>query len=158
MLHLIPAPLHRLALRVGSRLMRHWRRIVRPQLVGASVIVQDPDGPILMVRHSYGEEAWLFPGGGCKRGEAPADCARREIREELGCAIESLELIGRLDETISGAPHAAFVFHARLAGPVRPDGREILEARYFPLDALPEPLGPAVVRRIALLQGYSSDS
>lgn len=35
-----------------------------------------------------GEWAWGPPGGGCLRGEAPAECARRELEEETGITAE----------------------------------------------------------------------
>ncbi len=34
---------------------------------------------------------WEFPGGKCRPGEAPADCAVRETREETGLEIAVLE-------------------------------------------------------------------
>lgn len=150
MLYLIPRPLHRLALRVAHR-GRHWLRLVlKPHLHGVSVLAFDGEGRLLLVRHSYGPDAWAVPGGGCKRSEAPDVTARRELMEELGVEIARLILVAAIEETISGSPHTAHIFEARLSGEVRPDRREILEARYFALDQLPDGMSRFTRHRIAL--------
>ena len=73
MLHLIPSPLHRAALKLAHRLRHHWRKVRRTTPDGVSVIAHDLEGQILLVRHSYGPDGWYFPGGGIARGEAPED-------------------------------------------------------------------------------------
>lgn len=148
MLHLIPVPLHRLALRVAHRLRGQVRRWLKPNLSGVSLIAVDEEGRMLLVRRSYGSGAWSLPGGGLKRGEAPEACMRRETREELGCELFALEPLAPFRENLSGAPHVAYLFVGQLAGHPRPDGREILEARFFALDALPVPMGRVAMRRI----------
>jgi 8-oxo-dGTP pyrophosphatase MutT (NUDIX family) len=149
MLHLIPRPLHRALLRVAHRLRQRWRSVFKLPIEGVSVLVSDLDGRLLMVRHSYGSGAWLLPGGGMKRGESPEDAARREIAEELGCRIESVRVIETIAEVISGAPHTAHLVAARTLDRPRPDGREVIEARFFPSHSLPEPQTPLTRTRIA---------
>ncbi|WP_156840346.1 NUDIX hydrolase [Novosphingobium aquimarinum] len=156
MFHLIPAPLHRLALRLGYRLIWNWLRIRKPARRGASVIVERADGKILFVRHSYGSRAWCFPGGGHKRGEEPEHCARREMREELGRGIAKIELVGLIEETINGSPHASSVFAASLDGEPEPDGREIIETRFFDPAAPPDELPYPAQQRLALWRAYRS--
>lgn len=90
MLHLIPRPLHRVALHLAYHLRHHARLILKPQLRGVSVIVADSEGRVLLVRHSYGPEGWSLPGGGCARGEDAEAAARRELREELGIEPDRL--------------------------------------------------------------------
>lgn len=140
MLHLIPAPLHRLILRVGHRTRIWWRRRFRRPSAGVSFIGLDDEQRVLLVRHAYGSGRWCLPGGGLGRHEDPADCARREMREELGCAIDQLRLVAAFDETMFGAPHQAYVFTGRFVGEPRPDGREVVETRWFALDSLPPDL------------------
>ena len=131
MLHLIPAPLHRLGLRVAHRLRRYFRKIIKPDLSGVAVLLRDDQGRVLLVRHSYGPKDWAMPGGGLGRGEDPADCARREMREELNCELEALELLASFDEHLSGAQHTGYIYTALVRDEVRIDGREIVEARWF---------------------------
>ncbi|MEL7730517.1 NUDIX domain-containing protein [Citromicrobium bathyomarinum] len=151
MRHLLPKPAERLALRIAHRLRHYWRRIARPQLRGVSVLLRDGQGRVLMVRHAYGPPQWSPPGGGIARGEPPEDAARREMEEELGLRIERLVLLGTLSETISGAPHTAYLFTAQIDALPRPDGREVVEARFFALDGLPPEMSALTRRRLAIL-------
>jgi len=137
MFRLIPAPLHRQALRVGHRLRKQWRQHTGLRSAGVSVIGLDDAGRVFLVRHSYGSGRWTLPGGGIGRGEDPAACARREMREELGCELELVELALEFDEILFGAPHRAFVFTVRFAGEPLADGREVIETGWFARDALP---------------------
>lgn len=102
-----------------------------------------------MVRHSYGPPTWALPGGGIDRKEAPIDCAKRELHEELGVHGCELQFVGTLEETLSGAPHSAFIFQGRCPVAPKPDRREILEAQFFPVHSLPHPLSDATRRRLA---------
>ncbi|WP_369025950.1 NUDIX domain-containing protein [Qipengyuania sp. RANM35] len=156
MLHLIPKPLHRLALTVGHRLRHHWRKATGVTGEGVSVIGRDFDGQILLVRHSYGPQGWYFPGGGIGRKETPEDAARRELREEANCPIEGLKLVGIIEEELSGAPHRAHIFEGVVNTMPKADGREIVEARFFPTHSLPEPLSPRTKARLQLWQARKS--
>lgn len=136
--------IHALLLRGFRRLPRGVRRaIVRtvaPSFsVGAMCVIESADGALLLVRQSY-RDHWGCPGGLLRRGETPADGARRETQEEVGVAID-----------IDGEPRVMIdvaarridvVFRCRLQEPataeIRPTSAEIVEARWFPLDNLPE--------------------
>jgi len=153
MLHLIPAPLHRVALRWAHRLRHRWRKFSRTPLAGVSVLVTDLEGRLLLVRHSYGSDSWALPGGGIGRSEQPEDAARREVREEVGCALEQVRVLEKLEETISGSPHIAWLVAGVTRDHPRPDRREILEARFFPTHSLPEPMTGLTRARIAAWRG-----
>ena len=85
--------------------------------------------------------------------EDPCDAARREIAEEVGCALEGVRVLERVEETISGSPHTAWLVAARTRDRPRPDKREIVEARFFPTHSLPEPLTRLTRARIAAWRG-----
>jgi len=152
MLRLIPKPIHRLALVVAHWLRHHWRQLRGISLEGVSIVARDFDGQILLVRHSYGPSGWFFPGGGIRRKETPEQAARRELREETGCPIDGLKLVGTIEEEISGAPHTAHVFEGVVNTMPSPDGREVIEARFFPTHSLPEPLSAMTKARLKLWQ------
>lgn len=116
---------------------------------GVKVMLFDEAGALVLVRHSYGRtDLFLLPGGGIRPFERPAAAAAREISEELGCGCVDLAPVSVHLSTYEGRPDRVHLFRARASGPVRADGREILEARAFPLDRLPANLSPATARRI----------
>jgi ADP-ribose pyrophosphatase YjhB (NUDIX family) len=137
--------LHALALQVFRRLpVRARRRVVRTIApgftVGSICVIERADGAVLLVRQSY-RRSWGIPGGLLKRGERPDDAARREVDEEVGLAIE---LIGEpavvVDEE---ARRVDLVYRARPVNAgdtesVTPLSPEITEARWFPIDGLPD--------------------
>lgn len=152
MLHLIPARLHRALLPLAHRLRRRWRQIAKPKLRGVSVIVRDSEGRVLLLRHSYGRALWSLPGGGLSKNEDAAQGALREVREELGVELSDFEALGELEEIISGAPHHAYIFSGLCRDEPRPDQREVIEARFFTLDALPDDVSTLTLSRLALLE------
>jgi ADP-ribose pyrophosphatase YjhB (NUDIX family) len=137
--------LHRLMLQLYRRLPRQARRWVVRGLspsftVGAMCFIERPDGALLLVRTSY-RSRWGVPGGLLKRGEEPADGARREVAEEVGLDIE---LVGEPAVVVDARPqridiiYRARVADADAAGRMHVGTPEIVEARWFPADALPE--------------------
>lgn len=131
MFHLIPAPLHRATLRLVYALRRRLRHLTKPDLAGVAVLLTDAEDRCLLVRHTYGPQGWAIPGGGMRKGEDPANAARREIREELGCEIEDLSCRLVVKEELSRSPHTAHVYTARPIGTPRADLREIADLRWF---------------------------
>lgn len=70
---------------------------------GASAVVPfldprtTPDPRILLIRqYRYAAERFLYevPAGRLDPGEAPGDCARRELLEETGCVADVIEPLG----------------------------------------------------------------
>lgn len=147
--NLLPAPLHRALLPLAHRVRHRWRRWRKAHISGVSVVITNLTGDVLLLKHSYGSDVWSLPGGGLRRGEDPMEAARREVREELGMELARIELIGTLNEVLSGSPHTAHIFAGVCDRQPRLDGREVIEARFFPSHSLPEPLGRHTRTRIA---------
>jgi 8-oxo-dGTP diphosphatase len=132
-----------LFLKAFGRLPRRVRRALihlgAPSYsVGAMCVIEDDEGQVLLVRQSY-RGGWAAPGGLLRRGEPLAVGAKREAKEELGVDIETLGDPLVLIDT--KARRVDVVFKCRLLPPadvVEPDSVEIVEARWFPKDALPE--------------------
>ena len=112
--------------------------------VGVTGIVRADDGRVLLLRHRLWspESEWGFPSGFARRGESFQETVVREVREETGLTVR----VGRLLELRSGFRYRAEAYYeAALAGGIDAlvlDKREILEARLFPLDALPRAMPP----------------
>ncbi|WP_298334770.1 NUDIX domain-containing protein [uncultured Erythrobacter sp.] len=166
MLHLItdwveralPASLHRALLPFAHRIRHRWRKWRKAPIFGVGVILTNDRGEVLLIRHSYGPQVWTLPAGGKKAGEDPTECARREVREELGVEVGEMQSLGVIEEELSGSPHTSHLFTGTGATVPKPDQREIVEAQFFPVYDLPEPLGWNVPRRIEIWQNYSKDS
>lgn len=62
-------------------------------VVGASAVVADGDGRILLQRRSDSGN-WALPGGGMDIGETLAECAVREVREETGFDVRIERIVG----------------------------------------------------------------
>lgn len=146
---ILPRSLHRTALRRAHAIRHRWRHFAKLPLAGVSVFVTDMEGRLLLVRHSYGPGGWALPGGGMGRREEPLDAAAREVREEVGCLLESTRVLEKIEETISGSPHTAWLVAGITRDHPRPDKREVIEARFFPLHSLPEPQSEFTRKRIA---------
>lgn len=145
----LPAALHRAILPIAHAVRHRWRRWRKVPIAGVSVIITNLGGDVLLLKHSYGPDVWSLPGGGLARGEDPMEAARREVREELGIELPRVDATGTLEEVLSGSPHTAHLFAATCDQNPRPDGREVVEARFFPSHSLPEPLGKTTRVRIA---------
>ena len=157
MIHWLPAWLHRLLLPVAHAVRHRWRKLRGAPLRGCAVVITNLSGDVLLLRHSYGPEVWSLPGGGIGAQEEPEAAARREVMEELGLELATMELLGRSEETVSGSPHTAFLFTSVATSRPVPDGREVVEARFFPSHSLPEPLGRVTRARFGIwrLRGLS---
>jgi 8-oxo-dGTP pyrophosphatase MutT (NUDIX family) len=143
LLKLMPPFLHRLLFRLAHWARRQvWR--VRPTTVeGVRVLAFDPRGRVLLIRHSYGSDAWAPPGGGMSAGEDPLKTAARELFEETGCSLADVREMRVLVEDYHGAENIVHLVVGRTEGTPRADGREIVAAGFFALDTLPEPMsGP----------------
>lgn len=120
---------------------RRWvLRVLAPSYtVGAACVIERDDGSVLLVRLVY-RNGWGLPGGLVKRHEDIAECARREVREEIGMDVE---LTSEPAVVVDSRPQRVdVVFRARLAAGSDPDGArpcsaEIREVRWFPASELP---------------------
>jgi len=111
---------------------------------GAAVIVPvDGEGTVHLVRQyrdAIGQQLLEVPAGKLDPGEDPADCARRELREELGLTAGKLI---RLTAFYSSPGFCDEILHVFLAeelthGEEDSDHEEFIEPEQRPLDPLPE--------------------
>jgi ADP-ribose pyrophosphatase YjhB (NUDIX family) len=121
-------------------------------LVGAMVCVMDDQGKILLQKRPEG--IWGLPGGLLELGESVEEAGRREVFEETGVEIGQLQLI----EVISGKqyfrklPNGDEFYPVTIAylskdiknGTIKIDGKESIDAGFFPLHELPEKTSPLV--------------
>jgi ADP-ribose pyrophosphatase YjhB (NUDIX family) len=123
--------------------------------LGVRGIAINEAGAVLLVRHGY-IAGWHFPGGGVGAGESCLAALKRELREEACVEIEGEPRLHGIffNDRSSRRDHVA-VYETRafrVMGARKPDW-EIREARFFPLDALPEDTSAATRARLAEIFG-----
>jgi ADP-ribose pyrophosphatase len=89
-------------------------------------------------RHAAGEVLLELPAGTIEPGEPPLDCARREIREEIGMAAGRIELIGEYFLAPGYSTEFMHVFLARdlREDPLPGDADEFLSVEAIPLEVV----------------------
>lgn len=113
----------------------------------SAVLFRRPDGTVLTVR-KRGTSMFMLPGGKPESGESEADCARREVHEELGIELGPADItpLGTWDAPAAnedGWVVRASVFRASasVSAAVRPEVlAEIEELRWLdPRDGIADP-------------------
>ncbi|MCU0789931.1 MAG: NUDIX domain-containing protein [Nitratireductor sp.] len=138
------------------RWLRHRAGLyAAPLSVGVRAYVEDSEGGILLVRHTY-MPGWHFPGGGVSPGETAHDAVDRELGEEAGLRLTGeAGLFGVYLNRSLGARDHVLLFRCPQWQRVREfrPNFEIAEARFFPRGALPESVSRGTARRLVELEG-----
>ena len=96
---------------------------------------------------------WSIPGGVVHTGELLKDAVIREMREETGLAVEPIEVV-EVFESISVLFHYVVIdYLCRAVDGELKAGDDALDARWFPVSALPEHItagAPEVIQRAIL--------
>lgn len=100
----------------------------------SAICFEREDGAVLTVR-KRGTDRWMLPGGKPEPGESAAECAVREVAEELGVLVplEAIEPMGEFETRAAneaGFALRASVFRSRAAIAPVPQA-EIDEARWI---------------------------
>lgn len=78
---------------------------------------------------------WAFPGGRLDDGESPAECALREMEEEVGLSLSADRILGQLDDfvTRSGFVITPVVVWAGDTRRITPNPEEVASVHRIPL-------------------------
>lgn len=115
--------------------------------MGARALVIREDY-ILLVKHTY-ISGWYTVGGGIEVGETGLQALTRELQEEVGIELKKEPtILGFYHTTQEGRDDYVIVYVVKdfVQSPVI--SKEILEAKWFPLTALPPDISSGTQRRI----------
>lgn len=143
--------------RLAARLATLAKGIRSPLRLGVRGLVLGGDGRVLLVRHTY-VSGWYLPGGGVEAGETAAAALARELSEESGVELLGAPRLHGLFFNPKASRRdyvACYVVRDFRVTPIGPNF-EIVDARFFPADAVPEDTSPATRARLAeVLTGAS---
>jgi len=124
--------------RMPSWTRRFLVRVTQPSFtVSAGAVVFDSEGRVLLLNHVLRPASgWGVPGGFLQRGEQPTDALKRELLEETGLEIENMQFV--MARTTYRHIEIIYRCTARNSGEAAARSSEIIEARWFMLDELPE--------------------
>ena len=120
--------------------------------VGASVILEDSQGRILLQKRSD-NHCWGYAGGSVELDEVVEEAAKRELFEETGLIAESLELFGVFSgkETHYVYPNGDEVSNVDIvfickeySGELKCQKGEVDELRFFSVEEIPENISPPI--------------
>jgi len=105
---------------------------------GASAMVPvSGDGNVLMLRqyrHALGDFIWEIPAGTMDPGEAPLECAKRELEEETGFSAKTWKKIGEITPVPGYSDERIHVF---VAADLRPAHQDLDRDEVLSLHEMP---------------------
>jgi ADP-ribose pyrophosphatase YjhB (NUDIX family) len=116
-----------------------WTYFPDPKVGVAVLVIQNDE--ILLVKRRFQPHAgkWALPAGFLDFYEDPTEAARRECQEETGFVVKITGLLNVLPgrEHPRGAD-IMIAYCAEIVGGVIQPGDDAADARFFPLNALPQ--------------------
>jgi ADP-ribose pyrophosphatase YjhB (NUDIX family) len=109
-------------------------------ILGVNVAIVKDGRVLLTKRRDF--EVWCLPGGEVEDGESLVQAAMREAREEVGLVVKLERLVGvhSRPQWLAKGGHVV-VFAAKVvSGELRLQPQEVLEARFFSREEIPEEL------------------
>src|SRR6476646_1258824 len=125
------------------RVLHTYWRFARGLTLGVRALVIDPQGRVLLVKHSY-VSGWHLPGGGVETGETLRTALARELREEGNIQLTGEPVLHGVffNSRVSRRDHVALYIVRDFVQPSAPvPDREIVDHGFFAPDALPEDTG-----------------
>ncbi|MFM1816247.1 MAG: hypothetical protein RLZ98_2942 [Pseudomonadota bacterium] len=140
---------------VVKAMQRYWRN-TRGLTMGAQGLILDPNGNVVLIRHTY-RPGWHFPGGGVEKNETVLTALKRELEEEAGVVITGTPELFGIYANFRAFPSdhiALYLVREWEQIPAFRPTSEIAEAGLFPIDQLPEgTIGPVRRRLAEVLNG-----
>lgn len=128
--------------------------------MGVRALAFNAEGELLLVKHTY-VPGWHLCGGGVETGDTLAQTLETELREEANVVLDGPAVLRSMHLNLGASKrdHVAVLVAKNVTqtSPKQAD-REIKDARFFALDALPDDTTEATKRRLAeYFDGVSPD-
>lgn len=110
----------------------------RRKILTLCVIHQHPMILLGMKKRGFGAGRWNGFGGKVQEGETIEEAARRELREEAGIKVNSVEKVGKIDFEFLGNPEIleVHIFKAEDFSGELAEGEE-MKPQWFHIDEIP---------------------
>jgi ADP-ribose pyrophosphatase YjhB (NUDIX family) len=108
--------------------------------MGVRVLMIQND-KVILIRHTY-LNGWFMPGGGLNRNESLEQAARREAKEETGCDLNEINLLGIFTNYLQWKTDHTVVFLCKDFKITGKSDAEIAEVKFFSLNDLPQGIYP----------------
>ena len=107
----------------------------------AAVVPVDDDGNIILVsqyRNAIKKQTVEIPAGGINKGEEPIECAARELEEETGYSVKSIEPLTSIYTAIAYCNEIIYVYFARVGEKKEQqlDDDEFVEVKKYSMEEL----------------------
>jgi mutator protein MutT len=107
--------------------------------VTAGAIIFNDAGQVLLLKHRFrAGSGWGLPGGFLEKGEQPLDALKRELCEEIGMEVESVEVFTA--RSFNKPRQVEILFLCCANGEAKPRTMEVERAEWFSVQSLPDGL------------------
>ena len=130
----------------GLALLHCYFLVTRGMTLGVRLLVQNPQGEILLVKHSY-VSGWHLPGGGVDHGEKTHEAIVREVHEECGITdLRDLRLLKIVHNSkISKRDHVVLYRATTSETPNILNNLEIMNAKFYSPHDLPSDIDEMLI-------------
>jgi len=121
--------------------------VVYPRVSPAMMVLVTRGRELLLARaNRFPQAMYSALAGFVEPGESIEDCIHREVREEVGIEVDGLQYFASQSWPF---PHSLMIAYTAeyAGGHMRPCDEEIVDARWFALDALPQLPSPVSIAR-----------
>jgi 8-oxo-dGTP pyrophosphatase MutT (NUDIX family) len=144
--------------RAANFLHLSLRALWQPVTFGVRCFVENEQGEVALVRHSYAG-GWHLPGGGVDRHELSHVAAVREAQEEVGLKTSMpAEFFGLYTQRVGWIDNVIALYRLRGASVTFEKSLEIREMQWADIKRPPQGTTVATARRLAELSGKKAIS